>query len=77
MSKRYVVRWPSDGFPNPLRSGRREYPWLEDTKTGQAVFTDGGEPEDQTLSRDLDDLVSELNMLADRIAELEAKLEQK
>lgn len=71
MTDRYIIRWPSDGFPNPLRSGRREYPWLEDTKVGQAVFTDGGEPEDQTLCRDLGDLVSELNMLADKLVEAE------
>jgi hypothetical protein len=37
---------------------------LRDLKTGQIVFYDGGEPEDQTLIRDLRDLVDLLNKVA-------------
>ena len=74
---RYIVRCPWNGELNPelveleargCGSAREYDAWLEDTtKPGQVVHADGGEPEDQTLHRDLSSLVDELNKLADEL----------
>jgi hypothetical protein len=40
------------------------YNALIDGRTGDVVFEDGGEPEDQTLTRDFAPLVQLLNQLA-------------
>jgi hypothetical protein len=46
--------------------GAEESYWesLLDTKTGQIVYQDGGEPEDMTLGRNLRGLVDLLNRVA-------------
>lgn len=40
---------------------------LLDTKTNRVVYYDGGEPEDMTLTRNLDVFVNLLNELADEL----------
>lgn len=72
---RYVVRCPWNGELNPelveleargVGHARELDAWLEDTASpGRVVHADGGAPEDQTLYRDLSELVDELNKLAD------------
>lgn len=39
--------------------------YLIDSSTGEIIYKDGGEPEDQTLGRDLSFFVSWMNELAD------------
>jgi hypothetical protein len=61
----FVIREISEKAP-PGGSHRKYSCWLEDTRDESCVFVDGGEPEDQILTRDLSDLVDALNIESTR-----------
>ena len=58
---RFVIR---EGTPDEEDDYDEDFDELFDTLTGEVVFTDGGEPEDQLLCRDLSPLVAKLNEVA-------------